>query len=423
MTTKKNKTISKFHLFTTRNLLLLGWTICAFGIGYGLKSNTPSAPMQMPAGGIREALVITGQPTQKDIRPSKNFIAMVEAVNEVNLKPQVSGTVDAVLFANGAFVKEGDELFIIDKSKYEANVQSAEAGLAKTQANVIQIQNDYNRQKKLYKDKFLPKAELEIVESNLEQAKAQVRLAEATLKLAQIDLEHATIKAPISGFISKAFVTKGNYVSTDSTALAKIVQIHPVRIGFSVTDKERLEKVMTMQPDETPFYMTLVLANGVEKPIQPENIFTDKEADKNTATISVYTEYANEDNLLLPGNVLTVKLSDTAEKPALLVPQDAVLHDSDGQYVMKVTPDKTALQQYIQTMGNLDKFYIVEKGLTKEDIIILSGAQKVRSGQKIKSVAPVTSLLPTTDKTVKSKTDPSQTELSQNTDSTSTEQE
>lgn len=418
-----DKTSSKFRLINLRTALLLGWTVCAVGIGYGLKSQTQQSGMPMMPAGTSEALVITGQPVQKDIRPSKNFIAMVEAVNEVNLKPQVSGTVDAVLFSNGAFVKEGDDLFIIDKSKYEANVQSAEAGLAKAQANVVQIQNDYTRQKKLYKDKFLPKAELEIVESNLEQAKAQVRLAEATLKLAQIDLEHATIKAPISGFISKAFVTKGNYVSTDSTTLAKIVQIHPVRIGFSVTDKERLEKVMTMQPDEDPFYMTLVLANGVEKPIQPENIFTDKEADKNTATISVYAEYANEDNLLLPGNVLTVKLSDTAEKPALLVPQDAVLHDSDGQYVMKVTPDKTALQQYIQTMGNLDKFYIVEKGLIKEDTIILSGAQKVRSGQKVKSVAPTTSLLPIANKTAKPATETVQTELTQNTDSTSTEQE
>ncbi len=388
MTNKQTPVQTKKRFNVTKTISFGLWTLCAVGIGYSLKSTTtPQTPPQMP---MSEPLVITGHPLEKDIRPFKNVIALVEPINEVDLKPQVSGTVDAVLFENGSYVKEGDILFIIDKSRYEANVQARQADLDKAQANVIQIQNDYNRMNKLYKDKFLAKAELELAESNLAQAKANVSQAEANLKLAQIDLKHATVTAPISGYISKAHITKGNYVSTSTQSLARIVQTNPVRIAFSVTDKERVQKVLTRQQDKEAelFDMHMILPNGKEIEVQPDKIFTESEVDKDTASISVYAEYANEQRLLLPGNVLTAKLSETKEQKVILVSQDAVLQDTKGKYVMKITNDNTATQQYIQSNENIDNYYIVEQGLTPTDLIILTGAQKVRDGQKVKPTTP-----------------------------------
>ena len=372
----------------TKTLLFGVWTICAIGIGYMLKpANTSQAPAQMP---MKEPLVVTGSPIEKDIRPFKKVIALVEPINEVDLKPQVSGTIDTVQFENGSYVKEGDVLFVIDKSRYEANVQASQAALDKAQANVIQIQNDYNRMKKLYKDKFLAKAELELAESNLAQAKASVSQADANLKLAKIDLEHATVTAPISGYISKAHITKGNYVSTSTPSLARIVQTNPIRIAFSVTDKERVQKVLTRQQDQNAdlFDMHVMLPNGKEIEVQPDKIFTESEVDKDTATVSIYAEYANDKRLLLPGNVLTAKLSETSEQKVLLVPQDAVLQDTKGKYVMKITNDNTAVQQYIQSTENIDNYYIIEQGLTPSDLIVLTGVQKVRNGQKVKPTTP-----------------------------------
>ncbi len=367
-------------------LLSIVWSAACIGIGYGIHTlNQPDMPLNRGNGAT---YVVTGNPIQKDIRPYKTFIAFVEPINEVNLKPQVSGTIDDVLFENGAFVKEGDALFIIDKRKYEANVQAAQANLDKANANVVQIQNDYNRQLKLYKDKFLPKAELEVVESNLTQAKAGVSQAEANLKLAKLDLEYATVTAPISGFTGKALVTKGNYVDTNSATLARIVQTNPVRIAFSITDKERLDKLNTENGEKNQFFsINMLLSNGREVRFTPNKVFSDSETSSDTATMSVYVEYENEDNLLVPGNVISVQVSDNEEKTATLIPLSAVLQDSNGKYVMKMNSDGIAVQQYIKTTETIDNMAIIENGLTPQDTVILAGGQKVTSGQPVKSTS------------------------------------
>ncbi len=368
-------------------LLPVIWSIACIGIGYGL--HTAGKPeINARRGGGGDIYVVTGKPVQKDIRPYQTFIAFVEPINEVNLKPQVTGTIDDVLFENGAYVKEGEALFIIDKRKYEANVQSASANLDKANAYVVQIQNDYNRQLKLYKDKFLPKAELEVAESNLAQAKASVSQAEANLKLAQLDLEYATVTAPISGYIGKALVTKGNYVDTNSATLARIVQTNPVRIAFSVTDKERLKKLNTDSGMiNALFSMNILLSDGREIRFTPDKVFTDNETNTDTATMSVYVEYPNESHLLLPGNVISVQISDNNEKPALLIPQSAILQDSGGKYVMKMNDGNIAVQQYIETTDVIDNMAVIEKGLTDRDTVILAGGQKVTSGQSVKSTS------------------------------------
>ncbi len=387
MTNKKlsNKTV-KSIFGRSKILLPVIWSIACVGIGYGL--HTVSKPEMNAIRGGGDVYVVTGKPVPKDIRPYQTFIAFVEPINEVNLKPQVSGTIDDVLFENGAYVKAGDALFIIDKRKYEANVQSAQADLDKANAYVVQIQNDYKRQLKLYKDKFLPKAELEVVESNLAQAKAGVSQAEANLKLAQLDLEYATVTAPISGFIGKALVTKGNYVDTNSATLARIVQTNPVRIAFSVTDKERLQKLNSGSGmTDHAFSMNMILSDGREIRYTPNKVFSDNETNTDTATMSVYVEYQNENHLLLPGNVISVQVSDNTEKPAILVPQSAILQDSNGKYVMKMNNENVAVQQYVETTEMIDNMAIIEKGLTAEDTIILAGGQKVTSGQSVKSMS------------------------------------
>ncbi len=387
MSQKNSKTNNIKSIFRRSKFILpIVWTAACIGIGYWLNNSSTDTSMPMNRG-ASDVYVITGNPVQKDIRPYKTFIAFVEPINEVNLKPQVSGTIDEVLFENGAFIEAGSPLFIIDKRKYEANVQSAQADLDKANANVVQIQNDYKRQLKLYKDKFLPKAELEVAESNLAQAKASVSQAEANLKLAKLDLEYATVTAPISGFIGKAFVTKGNYVDTNSATLARIVQTNPIRIAFSVTDKERLDKLNTDNgTTNQAFSMNMILSNGREIRFTPDKVFSDNETTTDTATMSIYVEYDNDEHLLLPGNVVSVQVSDNVEKPAILIPQSAILQDSNGKYVMKTNQDDMAIQQYIETTEIIDNMAVIEKGLTPQDTVIFAGGQKVTSGQSVKTM-------------------------------------
>lgn len=370
----------------SKYMLFILWSVACLSIGYGV--HTAVQPMGQMAGGMRETYVLTGKPIIKDMRSYQSFIAFAEPINEVNLKPQVSGTVEEVLFENGSYVKEGDVLFVIDKRKYEANVQSAQADLDKAHANVVQIKNDYNRQLKLYKDKFLPKAELEVAESNLAQANAAVQQADANLKLAQLDLEHATVVAPISGYISKALVTKGNYVDTNGTTLARIVQTNPIRISFSVTDKERLKGLKTYQRNNMELSeMNLVLSDGNIIEIMPTKLFADSETSTDTATFSVYVEYDNAEKLLLPGNIFTLRIPNSEKKNAVIIPQSAVLQDSNGKYVMKANNAGIAVQQYVETSETIDNYAVIDKGLSANDTVILSGGQKVSTGQKIKSIS------------------------------------
>ena len=370
----------------SKYMLFILWSVACLSIGYGV--HTAVQPMGQMAGGMSETYVLTGKPIIKDMRSYQSFIAFAEPINEVNLKPQVSGTVEEVLFENGSYVKEGDVLFVIDKRKYEANVQSAQADLDKAHANVVQIKNDYNRQLKLYKDKFLPKAELEVAESNLAQANAAVQQADANLKLAKLDLEHATVVAPISGYISKALVTKGNYVDTNGTTLARIVQTNPIRISFSVTDKERLKGLKTYQRNNIELSeMNLILSDGNIIEIMPTKLFADSETSTDTATFSVYVEYDNAEKLLLPGNIFTLQIPNSEKKNAVIIPQSAVLQDSNGKYVMKANNAGIAVQQYVETSETIDNYAVIDKGLSANDTIILSGGQKVSTGQKIKSIS------------------------------------
>jgi len=182
-------------------------------------------------------------------------------------------------------------------------------------------------------------------------------------------------------------ITKGNYVSSQVSSLARLVQTNPIRITFSITDKENLDVYTRIQRGETlNLQVKLMLSDGQILNIKPNAVFTGNEIDKTTATLPVYIEYDNADGLLTPGNYVTVLMNLQNEQQALLVPQTAVLQDANGKYVMKAVGD-SALQQYIEIGPAYENFYIVEKGLTAEDIIILSGAQKVHTGQKIKSTA------------------------------------
>ena len=152
-------------------------------------------------------------------------------------------------------------MFEIDPSKYQAAFDLAQARLDSAQANLVKAERDYNRQVKLSDEKFASKATFDTTESTYLQAKAAVEEAKANLDLATIDLDNTQVRAPISGKIGKALVTKGNYVVSSQVVLAKIVQINPVRISFSMTDKEyaTIKKHHTGDEDLTA---RITLANG-----------------------------------------------------------------------------------------------------------------------------------------------------------------
>ena len=369
----KKRTIVRWTKYTL--VLLLGGFL-----GFVIKGKL-SGGAAMNFGGAGQTTVLTETVYKRPVALGKNFIAKVEAINASDVTPQVSGYIDKVMFKDGSFVKEGDVLFVIDQSRYKAAVSSAEASLEKAKASLKQIESDYNRELSLYKEKMLSKADLEVSESNLANAKANVKAAQASLDLAKLDLAYTEVRSPISGYVGKALMTKGNYTNAAASKLARVIQMDPIRVVFSVTDKERLsgmDQVLTSNPD-----IQVSLPNGETIEIAGASLFTDNEINADTATMAVYAQSTNADRKLIPGNYVNVTVSASKFMPSILIAQTAVAQDASGQYVMTVNAENIVVQKYITVGDVVENQYVVLSGLEEGDRVVPVGHQKLQNGQKV----------------------------------------
>ncbi len=356
--------------------------MASVAVGWFIKAKltpTPTGMMGMMGG---TAHVLVENVTLVDVSPQKKYIAVVEPINSVNLIPQVSGYIDKVLFQEGSVVNEGDILFVIEQDRYIANVDLAKASLASAQANFVRAERDYNRQKALSTHNYASKSTLDQSESTYLQAKAAVAQAKANLELAQIDMEHTEIKAPFTGTIGKALVTEGNYVSSNSQTLARIVQKSPVRVAFSVPDKDHnLFNDKGMKNLRTKIIMP---GNNVfDEKIN--SYFTNNEINTNTATMSVYLEYLNHSKELIPGNYVDVVLSSSKATPAVVINPAAVMQDANGAYVFAVDNEGKVKEMRVQLDGMFENKQIVLSGLEGNEKIIVSGMQKVKDGATVRA--------------------------------------
>ncbi len=367
-----------------RQVVILG--LCV-GFGWYLKAklSPQMSASDMAEGG--EPAVLTQKLETRDISPKKSYIGHVEAIKSVDLKPQVSGYVEKVLFQEGSLVNEGDILFVIEQKRYLANVELREAELASAKANLVRAERDYRRQSSLSKQNYASKATLDTSESTYLQAKAAVAQAEANLELAKIDLDYTEIKAPITGRIGKAMVTEGNYVDTTTANLARIVQANPIRVAFSVSDKDMLNMREMYKPgqNKSQLLTEIVLPNGKVLVNHLRSRFTDNEVNSNTATIAVYAEYENQENLLIPGNYVDIRVGMKEPQMVLLVPQSALAQDKNGNYVMIVDRNGNAIEKRVVLGDTIGDQQVVISGLQADDEVIVQGLQKVRDGMKVRA--------------------------------------
>ena len=334
--------------------------------GYLHAVSTPN--MNANWGSNEPPYVLTSPLHTTDISSKKKYIAQIEAINSVDIIPQVSGYLEDILFQNGSEVKKGDKIFIIEQTQYKADLERAEA-------QVKQLSKQYERISSLNKQKYASDKEIDLAESNLRQAKA-------TLEIAKLNLEHSVIKSPINGRIGKALVTKGNLVSPNGTKLARIVQTNPIRIVFSVSDKERSLFIEKISSSEN-IYFDIKLPNNKTQTIDAKNLFFDNEVNQQTATIPVYLDTSNNDNLLVPGNYVDIYVRFQDKKEAILVPQMALVADIHGTYVMCVNKDNIVEQKYIKLGDVIDDKQIVLDGLNGDERVIIQGLQKVAQGIKV----------------------------------------
>lgn len=361
------------------------WFLICVGIGWYLKARmTPAFNMAGMQQGTPYVLV--EEVKSQDVTRLNSHIAHVEAINSVSLQPQVSGTVDKVLFSEGSFVNAGDKLFIIDQDRYKATFKLREAELASAKANLTEAERNYKRQITLSKQNIASKATFDAAESAYLRGKAAVAQAEASLELAKIDLDYTTVTAPISGYIGKALVTKGNYVTASAQVLAKIVQVSPVRITFSLTDKEFLNLKKKFERNASgDVKVRITLPNGTDLVENFKSHFADNEVSTDTATVSIYSDLDNANEKLLPGNYVQIALMENKPDMSVVIPQASLAQDEHGFYTFVVNADNVAEERRLVLGDVIGSTQVVKKGINAGDKVIVQGLQKVKDGVKVKA--------------------------------------
>lgn len=363
-------------------LVLFIVVLLALGAGchfYGQKNADMGTPMV-------NAMVSAA--VEEDINHIKSYVALVEAINSVDVVAKVSGSLDKVNFTEGSMVKKDDALFVIDKARYQAAYNLAEAQLESAEANLTRTERDYERQKQLSAKNIASKATFDAAESAYLQAKAAVSQAKAQLELARIDLDYTEVKAYIDGEIGKTNVTVGNYVTASAEPLAKVVQIDPIRVAFSLTDKEFLELQAMGEQNIDDFEINIELASGKVLKQKLTRIFANNEVNLGTATIAVYADVRNEDKLLKPGAYVRIFVTSSKPRKGIIVPETAIIQSEGNSLVFVVGEDNVAKSRLVQLGETYDGKQVIVSGLNAGERVMVSGLSNrmLRDGAQINVV-------------------------------------
>jgi membrane fusion protein, multidrug efflux system len=365
-------------------LALMAWMLVACGGGGGGAGPTPGPGAGAPPP--PEVAVVTV--AAKTAPLVTELPGRVEASRVAQVRARVSGIVQKRLFREGSEVKAGQLLFQIDPAPYQAAVDSARAALAKAQANVTQAAAQATRFKPLADARAISQQEYINAQAAQAQAEADVAAARAALRTAQLNLGYASVTAPISGRIGRALVTEGALVSaTEATQLALIQQIDPVYVNATqaVAEVARLRKAASMAPADLSA-VRIVLDDGSELPQRGRLMFSDLSVDPTSAQVTLRTEVANPQGLLLPGMYVRTRLVQGQIAGAMLVPQQAVTRGPQGDSVMVVGEGGKAAPRTVKIGGASGSNWIVLEGLKAGEQVIVEGFQKMRPGAPVKPV-------------------------------------
>ena len=316
----------------------------------------------------------------------ERFVAHAEAVQEVDLLPQVDGYVKEIKFKEGDLVKAGQLLYVLDDERYQAVANQRRADLAAAEAEQRRTQRYFERMQKA-DERGITQLERDNAEADAERSKAAVLQAKANLIVAEYDLKKTQILAPISGQIGKTTAHVGDYVAPSKGALAHIMQVDPIRVTFPLTDRafvELREAQRNGRNVNDEVRTRLVLPNGDIYAGEGVYDFDDNQMSRETATIIMRLSFANPDRLLVPNSYLTLLADSRNPKPLPSVPQQAVIDlagGNQGVYVLK--DDMTVEQRVVTTRETFEGWTPVVSGLKTGEKVVISGVAKLRPGAKV----------------------------------------
>jgi len=314
------------------------------------------------------------------------------------VRPQVSGIIQKRLFTEGSDVREGQQLYQIDPATYQATYDSAQAALAKAQANLTIDRLTADRQKKLVDAHVISPQDYDNAFAALREAEADIGLNRASVKSAQINLNYTKVLAPISGRIGRSLVTEGALATNgQTTALAIIQQLDPIYVDLTRSssqlltlqreiDSGRLQSVRDEQAT-----VRLILEDGTQYALPGKLEFSEVSVDQSTGSVVVRAVFPNPRELLLPGMFVRVVVEEGVNDQAILVPQRGVTRNQRGEpTALVVGKDNVVELRTLKTDRAIGDYWLLTDGLKASDKLILEGLQKIAPGDQVRVVEVAT---------------------------------
>lgn len=332
------------------------------------------------------AAVDVAEVSARRISDWREYSGRLEAVEHVEIRSQVSGTITKVHFEDGSMVAQGDILFTIDPRPYEAAVARARADLAAAEARVAYTAAEVDRAGRLLSQNAIAKRDFEEKRNAARVAAAQRQGAKAALATAELDLEHTRVVAPVSGRVSRAEVTEGNIVASGAASppLTTLVSVDRMYASFDVDEQSFLAFVNPSRKagGEQPS-VSMGLSNEQGFPRDGQLVSIDNRLDTASGTIRLRAMFNNADDTLVPGLYARIRLGGGATREAVLVHETAIGTDQDKRFVL-VVDDKNQTAYREVTLGAIQEgLRVVEAGLKPGERIVVNGLQRVRPGDPV----------------------------------------
>lgn len=335
------------------------------------------------------------KPIVRDVADHEDFTGHIEAIPTVDLRAQVTGYLKAAHFEEGKDVKEGDLLFEIDPTVYAAELARAKALVTQAEARYDRLTSDYNRVIRVADKGTVTQEEIDRIRGDRAEALAAIGVAKAGQALAEQNVTFTKIRAPFSGRIGKRMIDANNLVKANDTVLATLVSLDPVYATFDIDERTMLRlrrlikdgKIVSARVNPTKVLVGLADEEGHS--INGVIDFIDNRLEAGTGTLRVRAKMENTrlmhspGVLLSPGMFVRIRLPVGSPKPAILVREEALASDQGQRYLFVLNANDEVVYRAVSIGPQDGRLRVIEKGLSADDRVIVSGLQRVRPGVKV----------------------------------------
>ena len=364
----------KHRLFFTGTMAAFSTMFCSCG---GNKATPPPAPPPVPVA-VYEA-------KEQKASYADEYPGTITALNEVEIRPQVSGYITGIYFKDGQHITKGMKLYSIDQQQYQAAVDQQIANLNVAKANLAKTEQDAQRYNELAKQDAIARQVVEHAQADLAASKMQVSAAMANVRNVSTALKYSTIYSPLTGTIGISQVKLGAAVAPGNVVLNTVSADNPMAVDFAV-DEKQISRFAQLKPNgknSNDSTFKIVLPDQTVYPYPGHISFIDRAVDPQTGTIKARLIFPNNEKILKPGLNCNVRVKNNIDVEKILIPYKAVVEQM-GEYFVYVINGDSATQRKI-TLGNrINDKVIVNDGLQPNEQVAIEGVQKLKEGAKVK---------------------------------------